>query len=120
MAIKLPFNRTDEVDAVFSRTLSVIRSALISYYRLTEAEAAEAEQDLYVWFHRLARRGGAGQMPVRALRVSLLSAACQYGRSFQIWKLGGSPSSDDHLNTVLAREPQDVATDFARRFDDEV
>ena len=33
-------------------------------------------------------------MPVKLLRISLLSAACQYGRSFQLWKLGGEQSAD--------------------------
>ena len=32
-------------------------------------------------------------MPVKLLRISLLSAACQYGRSFQLWKLGGEQSA---------------------------
>ena len=37
-------------------------------------------------------------MPVKLLRISLLSAACQYGRSFQLWKLGGEQSGDADLN----------------------
>ena len=49
------------------------------------------------------------------LRLSLLSAACQYGRSFQLWKLGGKPSPDNSLNDVLAREPEEVATDLDLR-----
>lgn len=111
--------RADEVDSVFRRTLPTIHSALISSYRLSEAEATEAGRDLEVWFHRLARRGSAGQVPPKSLRVSLLAAACQYGRSFQIWKLRGSPSRDKSLNDVLSREPQDMASDLAHGFDEE-
>jgi hypothetical protein len=111
--------RPDEVDSVFSRTLEVIHSALVSYYRLSEDEARGAEEDLYIWFQRLSRRGGAGQMPVKLLRVSLLSAACQYGRSFQLWKLGGEQSPDQELANMLAREPDDVASDLDRRFEEE-
>lgn len=108
--------RPDEVESVFSLTRDVIHSALVSYYRLTEEEARGAEEDLYVWFQRLSRRGGASQMPAKLLRISLLSAACQYGRSFQLWKLGGEKSPDFNLNELLAREPDEVAGDLDRRF----
>lgn len=109
----------DDVQAVFNRALDVIHSALVSYYRLTEEEARGAEDDLSIWFQRLARRGGSGQMSAKLLRVSLLSAACQYGRSFQLWKLGGDPSPDGELNDVLSREPDEVANDLERRFEEE-
>ena len=107
--------RPDEVESVFSLTLDVIHSALVSYYRLSDDEARGAEEDLYVWFQRLARRGGAGHMPAKLLRISLLSAACQYGRSFQLWKLGGERSADSALNELLSREPEEVAGDLDRR-----
>jgi len=111
--------RPGEVESVFSLTLDVIHSALVTYYRLTEEEARGAEEDLYTWFQRLSRRGGAGQMPPKLLRISLLAAACQYGRSFQLWKLGGEQSLDRDLNDILAREPEEVAGDIDRRFEDE-
>ena len=109
----------DDVHTFFNRALDVIHSALVSYYRLTEEEARGAEDDLSIWFQRLARRGGSGQMSAKLLRISLLSAACQYGRSFQLWKLGGGPSPDGELNEVLSREPDEVANDLERRFDQE-
>lgn len=105
----------DEVQSVFSRTLSVIHSALVSDYRLTDDEARGAEEDLLVWFQRLSRRGG--HMPERMLRISLLSATCQYGRSFQLWKLGGAPSDDASLNALLSREPDEVAAELDRRLE---
>ena len=87
---------------------------------LTEEEARGAEEDLFVWFQRLARRGGAGQMPPKLLRISLLSAACQYGRSFQLWKLGGGAVRRSRAEPrLLAREPDEVAGDLDRRFDEE-
>ena len=107
----------DDVQSVFARTLSVIHSALVSDYRLTEEEARGAEDDLLVWFQRLSRRGG--HMPERMLRVSLLSATCQYGRSFQLWKLAGAASQDGALNELLAREPDEVAADLERRLEGE-
>ena len=113
-------NRSNEVEVIFDRTVELIHSTLTSYYRLTDDEALEARKDLHVWFQRLARRGGAAQMPARALRVSLLSAACQYGRSFLMWKLGGDSSREQALTFVLSREPQEVASDLANRLDDEV
>ena len=58
-------------------------------------------------------------MPTKMLRHSLLSAACQYGRSFQLWKLGGKQSPDGGLNDVLAREPEEMATDLNRDFKEE-
>jgi len=108
--------RVDEVDSVFKRTLPMVHSSLISAYRLSEVEATEAERDLEVWFHRLSRRGSGAQVPPKSLRVSLLAAACQYGRSFQIWRLRGSPSRDKSLNDVLSREPQEMASDLAHHF----
>lgn len=120
IAVEKPSSRRpDELESVFSLTLDVIHSALVSYYRLTEEEARGAEEDLYVWFQRLARRGGSGQMPPKLLRISLLSAACQYGRSFQLWKLGGEQSADHALNELLAREPEEVAGDLDRRFEED-
>ena len=116
---KTSSRRPDEIESVFSLTLGVIHSALVSYYRLSEDEATGAEEDLYVWFQRLARRGGAGQMPPKLLRISLLSAACQYGRSFQMWKLGGGRSTDLELDQHLSREPDEVANDLDRHFEEE-
>ena len=112
---KQPSRPADEVQSVFDRALEVIHSALVSYYRLSEEEARGAEEDLLMWFHRLGRRGGSGHMAAKMLRLSLLSAACQYGRSFQLWKLGGSASADSELNDLLAREPEEVAMDLERR-----
>ncbi len=115
-----PFSRRPvEVESVFTRTLDVIHSALVAYYRLSDEEAKGAEEDLFIWFQRLSRRGGAGQMPIKLLRISLLSAACQYGRSFQLWKLGGEQSGDTDLNDILAREPDEVANDLDRRFEED-
>jgi hypothetical protein len=116
---KHPTRPADEVGNLFERSLEVIHSALVSCYRLTEEEARGAEEDLRMWFQRLGRRGGSAHMPAKMLRLSLLSAACQYGRSFQLWKLGGRKSPDAGLNTVLAREPEEIATDLERRFYEE-
>ncbi len=115
---KQPSRPADEVQIVFERALEVIHSALVSYYRLSEEEARGAEEDLLMWFQRLGRRGGSGHMPAKMLRLSLLSAACQYGRSFQLWKLGGGQSPDADLNEALAREPDEVAVDLDRRFEE--
>jgi len=110
--------RADEVDDLFERVLPVIRSTLEGYYRLTEREARDGEQDLYVWFHRFVRRSGLPNRPVRSLRLSLLSAACQYGRSFQLWKHGGT-ELDESLGRALAREPKELASELAARLDGE-
>ena len=108
--------RADEVDDLFERALPVIHSTLESYYRLTEREARDAERDLLVWFHRFARRSGVEQTAVRSLRLALLLAACQYGRSFQLWKSGRS-ETDQKLASALAREPRELASELAARFD---
>jgi hypothetical protein len=110
-------NRDEEARGVFVRLQGVIRTTLLSYYRLSAEETAGAEEDLLVWFLRLAKRGGAPQMPIKGLRLALLSAACQYGRSFQLWKLGGKRSADAQLNDVLAREPEELALDLQMRLD---
>ncbi len=112
--------RDEEAREVFARLQSVIRTTLLTYYRLSPEETSGAEEDLLVWFLRLTKRGGGPQMPAKALRLSLLSAACQYGRSLQMWKLGGRPSGDEGLNRVLSREPEDLAMDLQTRFDEDV
>lgn len=110
--------RADEVDDLFERALPVIHSTLQTYYRMTERESREAEQDLFVWFHRFSRRSGLAETPVRSLRLSLLIAACQYGRSFQLWK-HGSEDVDETLGRALAREPQEIASELVARLDGE-
>ena len=49
---------------------------------------------------------------MRVLRASLLSAACQYARSFQLWKLGGAASDDRNLSKLLSLSPDQVAVDL--------
>src|SRR5262249_6197320 len=104
-----------DLESVFVRNLEAVRSTLRTYYRLTEDEVRGAEEDLHVWFRRLARRQT--PPPATVLQIALLSAACQYGRSFQLWKLRGGPSPDSGLNDVLARQPEDLARDIQQRFD---
>ncbi|HEY2796350.1 MAG TPA: hypothetical protein VGK26_00550 [Thermoanaerobaculia bacterium] len=109
---------TVEMLSIFDRSIELIRWTLRSYYRLTETEAAGAEEDLRAWFHRLVRRG-ASPPSAQILEVSLVSAACQYGRSLQLWKLHGEKSRDESLNILLSRQPDDVARDLRHRFDSE-
>jgi hypothetical protein len=108
--------RFDEVDDLFERALPVIHSTLEDDYRMTEREVRDAEQDLRAWFHRFSRRSGVAETPVRSLRLSLLLAVCQYGRSFQLWKHGGE-NLDASLERVLAREPQELASELVTRLD---
>ena len=59
-------------------------------------------------------------MPAKMLRISLLSAACQYGRSFQLWKLGGRSSLRTRGSTTCSPGSRtEIATDLDRRFDEE-
>lgn len=111
--------RDEEAREAFARLQEFIHSTLSTYYRLNAEETAGAVEDLLVWFLRLARRGGGPQMPLKALRLTLLSAACQYGRSLQMWKLAGQPSPDEALNRVLSREPEELALDLQSHLDEE-
>lgn len=106
------------MESVFASNVELIRTTLRSSYCLTEEETRGAEEDLHTWFLRLARRGPSPPPP-KVLQTALLSAACEYGRSYQVWKLGGERSSDQRLNEVLARKPEDVARDAQNRFDTE-
>jgi hypothetical protein len=110
--------RAEEVNDLFERALPVIHSALEEYYRLSQREARDAEHDLFVWFHRYARRIGNAEIPVRSMRLSLLLAACQYGRSLQLWKQEGS-ATDESLARALEREPRDLASELVARLDRE-
>ena len=106
--------RDAEVDELLKRARPVIHSAFQGYYRLSEKESREAEGELSMWFHRYARRSGIAQAPVRSLTLSLFLAACQYGRSLQIWKSEGQ-DADENLARALAREPGDHASELADR-----
>ncbi len=110
--------RGEEVNDLFERALPVIHSALEGYYRLSLGEARDAEHDLFVWFHRYARRIGNAQTSVHSMRLSLLLAACQYGRSLQLWKQEGT-EPDEVLARALEREPRDLASELAARLDRE-
>lgn len=108
--------RDAEVDDLLKRAMPVIHSAFQTYYRLSEKEAREAEGELSMWFHRYSRRSGIAQAPVRSLTLSLFLAACQYGRSLQIWKYEGQ-EADETLALALAREPGDLASELAERLE---
>jgi hypothetical protein len=110
--------RAEEVNDLYERALPVIHSTLETDYRMTQREARDAEHDLFVWFHRFARRNGLTATPIRSLRLPLLVAACQYGRSFQLWKHGGE-DLDESLERVLAREPHELASELVARMDRE-
>ncbi|HEY7369582.1 MAG TPA: hypothetical protein VIA29_06815 [Thermoanaerobaculia bacterium] len=101
-----------EVHGIFERALPAVWAALRDKYLLGENEARDAEQDLRLWFQRLGRRAG-GSSPVLPsdLREALLVAACQYGRSYQTWRLGGQPGDAD-LAALLLRDPRDVAKEI--------
>ena len=62
--------RAEEVNDLFERALPVIHSTLEGYYRLSQREARDAEHDLFVWFHRYARRVGNAEVPVRSMKLS--------------------------------------------------
>lgn len=101
-----------DVHAVFQETLGLIHIALVSHYRLVEQEATELEKDLFVWFRRFCYRPGASP---RENRPFLLVACCQFAREYQKYIVGtGARESNPQLDTILSREPADVAHDFSR------
>jgi len=105
--------REDLVREVFRETLGLIHIALVAHYSLHESEAVELEKDLYVWFARFCARPGS-QSP-SGCRPFLLVACCQFAREYQKYVVGtGARESDENLQTILDRDPADVARDFAR------
>ncbi len=101
-----------EVENVFQETLGLIHIALVTHYQLSEQEATELEKDLFVWFRRFCYRPGAS---VRENRPFLLVACCQFAREYQKYIVGsGIRQTDDKLQSLLDREPADVAHDFSR------
>jgi hypothetical protein len=102
-----------DVKAVFQDTLGLIRIALVTHYGLEEVEAAELEKDLSLWFLRFCMRPG--NSSARESRPFLLVACCQFAREYQKYVIGaGVRHSDKRLDTLLEREPDDVARDFSR------
>lgn len=108
--------RSDEIESVFKHALGAIRLALVLDCGLTGEETAQAEADLYSWFHRFARRRGADHVPVRALRASLLSAARQHGLTYAI-RTRRAPSSTETSQEGFPNRARDTSSDLARRPD---
>jgi len=97
----------------FRETLGLIHIALVAHYGLHDSEATELEKDLLLWFVRFCKRPGS-QTP-RASRSFLLVACCQFAREYQKYVIGtGARETDSKLDSLLAREPADVARDFGR------
>src|SRR5215510_2155283 len=96
-----------EIETVFRETLGLIHIALVSHYQLKEQEATELEKDLFVWFRRFCYRPGAS---IRENRPFLLVACCQFAREYQRYVVdSGVRSADAKLESILKREPSDVA-----------
>jgi hypothetical protein len=108
-----PSDREAQVDALFLRALPVITEALTDDYRLTEDEASELEQNLYLWFDRLARRPG--QVPLSSLRSSLLLAACQFARGVCQMKHEAAVANSQDVPLVPKYEPSAFAVELERR-----
>ena len=102
-----------DVRATFQDTLGLIHIALVTHYGLEETEAGELEKDLYLWFLRFCMRPGNNNP--RDSRPFLLVACCQFAREYQKYIIGaGVRATDDRLQRLLEREPNDVARDFSR------
>jgi hypothetical protein len=108
-----PSDREAQVDALFLRALPVITEALTGDYGLTEDEASELEQNLYLWFDRLARRPG--QVPISSLRSSLLLAACQFARGVCQMKHEAAAAQSAEEFPVPRYEPSAFAVELERR-----
>ena len=79
---------------------------------MSEQEATELEKDLFVWFRRFCYRPGASPKDNRPF---LLVACCQFAREYQRYVVdSGVRSADAQLESILKREPTDVAHDFSR------
>jgi len=101
-----------EIESVFQETLGLIHIALVSHYCMSEQEATELEKDLFVWFRRFCYRPGASPKDNRPF---LLVACCQFAREYQRYVVdSGVRSADAQLESILKREPSDVAHDFSR------
>jgi hypothetical protein len=110
---RTPTDREAQVDALFLRALPVITEALTNDYGLSEDEASELEQNLYLWFDRLARRPGL--VPISTLRSSLLLAACQFARGVcQMKKEAAEAASRGPLD-IPNYEPSAFAVELERR-----
>jgi hypothetical protein len=116
MSIRPPSDREAQVDALFLRALPVISEALTIDYGLSEDEAAELEQNLYLWFDRLARRPG--QVPLTSLRSSLLLAACQFARGVCQMKREAAEATNPGSARLLRHEPAAFAVELERRLMD--
>lgn len=110
---KIPSDREAQVDALFLRALPVITEALTDDYSLTEDEASELEQNLYLWFDRLARRPG--QVPLSSLRSSLLLAACQFARGVCQMKYEAALANNLDAPRIPHHEPSAFAVELERR-----
>jgi hypothetical protein len=106
--------REQEIIAVFGNARSLIQTALLSHYRVPEADAEEIERSLYEWFHRFSRRPDMTRAVV-TLRPSLFRMTCKAAQDYWLWKHHGGRVTDDGVRFALNRDPEEIAIELEQR-----
>ncbi len=104
-----PDSPPPSVPEVFRRALPLLRS-VFREYRIPEATARSAENDLTAWFVRFCRRNP--QAGVDAQILALLSLACSFSRG-HARIAGGDRPADRILKSLLGESPEAVAERIA-------
>jgi len=106
----------ERIRAVYQQLLGLVHIALVEHYEISDIEAFELENDLYLSFNQYCRQQT--EVSVRKDGPFLLVMTCQLGREYQQYKLdGGFLDPSARLKEMLAREPRDVAGDFSKSLD---
>lgn len=96
-------NRDEEIVSVFAITVEAL-DHLFSPLELTEEQSEEVKGDLFVWFHRLTRRSGNGEIPVERLRLWLVWGAWRLASD--LWKL------KNNSIPIFPGDPKEIAKEL--------
>jgi hypothetical protein len=100
-----------------ANTSALIESTLVSAYGVPKEEAARLQQELFLWFHRLARRPGTS-LSVQALRTHLLSMTCKVGHVFWMAKSGARKTENEKVKRTLALGPDIIASELEKQIEE--
>ena len=106
------YSRDARVSSILSGTSRLIESTLTLDYGVPREEALRLEQELFVWFDRLARRPGVPESQ-KGLRSHLISMTCKVGHIYWCGRIGDVPT-DERVKRSLALGPEIIAIELEK------
>jgi hypothetical protein len=107
--------RDPRIRSIVSKASRLIESTLLTDYGVPREEALRLEEELFIWFDRLARRPGVPDS-TKALRSHLISMTCKVGHVYWSGRHENVPT-DERVKRALALGPEIIAIELEKRAD---